>query len=192
MINKNEITVIILAGGKSTRMKSEKGLVDFKGKKLIEHVIDTVSKVSDNIIIITQEPQYEIYGFPCFPDLVNDKGALGGIYTGLVSSGTDKNFVIGCDMPFISENILSVLFNNTHKEDVLLTEHLGKPEPLCSVYDKSCLTHIKSMIEQNQLKVTTAIAGLNTRLISFDNEDWFAGNEFTNINSIDELNKYNF
>ena len=191
MINKNEITAIVLAGGKSTRMKSEKGLVDFKGKNLIEYVLDSISCVSDKIIIITQNLAYETFGFPCIPDFYNDKGAIGGIYTGLTSSSTQKNLVLGCDMPFMSATILNMLIKNINDEDVLLTEHLGKPEPLCSIYDKNCITYIKSMIEQNQLKVTSAIAGLKSRLISFDNEDWIVGNEFTNINSVEELNKYN-
>jgi molybdopterin-guanine dinucleotide biosynthesis protein A len=185
-----EITAIILAGGKSTRMKNEKGLILFGKKTLVEHVIESLKKITNNIIIITQNPGYEKFGYPCYADLFQDKGALGGIYSGLTYSTTQKNLVVGCDMPFLSEKLLSELINETGEEDVLLTEHMGKAEPLCSIFDKNCITHIRSLIEKNQLKITDALQNLITRVISFDNEEWFKGNEFTNINSIEELKKY--
>ncbi|MGH2552690.1 MAG: molybdenum cofactor guanylyltransferase [Chitinophagaceae bacterium] len=187
-----EITAIILAGGKSSRMGEEKGLVYFNGSRLAEHVINAAKKITEKILIITSNPAYKPFGYVCIEDDLKDKGPLGGIYTGLKNSGTQKNLMLGCDMPFLSENLLSGLINNCGDEDVLLAEHKGLAEPLCSVYDKCCTKHISSMLEQNQLKITDALAGLKTRVISFDEEEWFHGNEFANINSIEELRKYNF
>lgn len=187
--NKN-ITAIILAGGKSSRMKEDKGLVLFNGKALVEHVIDATRKVTDNIIIVTANPAYQQFGVNCIEDDMKDKGPLGGILTGLVHSSTTKNLMLGCDMPFLSGELLRALIRNCGEEDVLLTEHKGLAEPLCSVYDRSCITHIRLLIEQDQLKITDALAGLKTRVISFDKEGWFRGNEFANINSIEELKKY--
>jgi len=184
------ITAIILAGGKSSRMKEDKGLVYFNGKMLVEYVLESVKEITDKIIFITANPAYQQFGFPCFEDELKDKGPLGGIFTGLLHSPTQKNFVIGCDMPFLSERLFKELITRCGEEDVLLTEHLGLAEPLCSIYDRSCITHIRPKLEQNQLKITDALEGLKTRVISFDNEDWFVGNEFANINSIEELNKY--
>jgi len=157
---------------------------------LVEHVIDALKKITGSIIIITVNPEYKKLGYPCFEDELKDKGPLGGIYTGLINSASQKNLFVGCDMPFLSESLLSSLINTCGDEDVLLTEHEGKAEPLCSVYDKSCMAHIRQLLEQNQLKITDALEGLKTRVISFDNEGWFIGNEFANINSIEELNKY--
>lgn len=190
MITQPFITAIILAGGKSIRMKQEKGLMLFKEKMLVEYVIDTIKKITNDIIIITANPDYRQFGFPCFEDELKDRGPLGGIYTGLVHSTSQKNLFVGCDMPFLSEKLLTELANNCGDEDVLLTEHKGLAEPLCSVYDKNCVVHIRNLLEKNQLKITDALMGLNLRVISFDKEDWFSGNEFANINSIEELNKY--
>lgn len=186
----SEITALILAGGKSTRMKNEKGLMLLGKKTLIEHVIEALKSVTNNIIIITQNPDYKKIGYPCYEDVFPNKGALGGIYTGLINSTTQKNLVVGCDMPFLSEAVLTKLINEIGEENVLLMEHMGKAEPLCSIFDKNCITHIRSVIEQNQLKITDALQHLITRVISFDHEEWFKGNEFTNINSIEELKKY--
>lgn len=190
MPKKENITAIILAGGKSSRMKEDKGLVIFRGKMLVEYVIASVKKITGNIIIITANPAYQQFGYPCYEDELKDRGPLGGIYTGLIHSTTQKNLVTGCDMPFLSENFLSSLIDCSGNEDVLLAEHKGLPEPLCSVYDKSCILYFLPLLEQNKLKITDAFRGLNIRVISFDKEDWFSGNEFVNINSIDDLNTF--
>jgi molybdenum cofactor guanylyltransferase len=190
MPEQKKITAIILAGGKSSRMMKDKGLVYLNNKPLIGYMIEKVKRFTNHIIIITANTAYKQFGYPCIEDEMKERGPLGGILTGLVNSSTQKNFALGCDMPFLSENILSGLINNSGDEDVLLTEHQGKAEPLCSVYDKSCIAHIRSQIEQNQLKITTALDGLKIRVISFDKEEWFRGNEFANINSKEELQKF--
>lgn len=184
---KKNISAIILAGGKSSRMGREKGLVIFNNKPLVQHVIDALKKITANIIIVTQNKEYEQFGLPCYADIYKDKGALGGIYTGLVNSSSQKNIVVGCDMPFLSEKVLNSLIDHCEGVDALLTMHKEKEEPLCSVYDKSCIPHFQWLIEQDQLKITDALMGLKTRSISFDNENWFIGNEFANINSPDQL-----
>jgi molybdopterin-guanine dinucleotide biosynthesis protein A len=157
---------------------------------LVQHVIEALQHITDNIRIITTNPDYKQFGYPCMEDEMKDKGPLGGIYTGLVHSSAKKNLFVGCDMPFLSDTLLTALISNSADEDVLLTEHKGKAEPLCSLYDRSCITHIRPLLEQDQLKITDALAGLKTRVISFDTEEWFRGNEFANINSIEELKKY--
>lgn len=182
------ITIIILAGGKSSRMGTDKGLVLFNGKPLVEHVIDAAKKVAGTIFIVSSNKAYNSLGYELLEDTLKDKGPLGGIYTGLLHSTTQKNLFLACDMPFLSEQLLNSLITQSGEEDVLLTAHNGLAEPLCSVYDKNCAAHIRQLIEQDQLKITDALAGLKTRVISFDKEDWFRGNEFANINSIDELN----
>ena len=184
------LTAIILAGGKSTRMKKDKGLVVFNGKMLVQHVIESLNKITGNIIIITSNTDYKQFGYPCIEDEMKEKGPLGGIFTGLIHSSAIKNLVVGCDMPFLSLNILNGLIDHCPGTDALLAEHKGKVEPLCAIYDRNCIPHLRSRLEQNQLKITDALEGLKTRVISFDKEEWFTGNEFANINSIEELRRH--
>lgn len=162
----------------------------FDGKVLIEHVITALKKITTTIIIVTANPAYKRFGYRCFADEMENKGPLGGIYSGLIHSVAQKNLVVGCDMPFLSVNVLASLVQHSGDEDVLLTKHLGKAEPLCSVYDRNCIPHFRTLLEQHQLKITDALKGLKTRVISFDTEVWFKGNEFININSMDDVKKY--
>lgn len=171
-------------------MGEDKGLVHFRGRMLVDYVIEAAKKITGDLIIVTANPSYRQFGWPCVQDEYRDKGPLGGIYTGLTHSGTKKNLLLGCDMPFLTERLLSELTDTAGEENVLLTEHRGMAEPLCSVYDKDCADHIRLLLEQDQLKITDALAGLKTRVVSFDLEEWFHGNEFANINSIEELKKY--
>ncbi|MFZ9388262.1 MAG: molybdenum cofactor guanylyltransferase [Chitinophagaceae bacterium] len=187
MNQKTGITAVILAGGKSSRMGADKGLVIFRGRRLVEYVLDAAAGVADQILIVTSNPEYQLFGQRCVTDIYREKGPLGGIYTGLVNSTSSKNLVLGCDMPNLSIKLLKSLTAEIGNEEVLLTEHRGKPEPLCSVYDQACITPVRQRLEQDQLKITDALAGLKTRVISFDAEPWFRGNEFTNLNSPGEL-----
>ena len=74
-------------------------------------------------------------------------------------------------MPFLSETLLKCLANNCGDEDVLLVSHRNRAEPLCLIYDKKLCCSYQAATEQNQLKITSALEGLKTRVISFDNED---------------------
>lgn len=184
------VTAIVLAGGKSTRMGANKGLMPFGDKKLVEHVLDQVRAITDQVMIVANDPAYRDLGYPCVEDAWKDKGPLAGILTGLMQAPTDKILVVGCDMPFLTGDLLLALVNNMGDEEVLLAEHEGRPEPLCSIYDRRCIRRLQGALQKEQLKITDALAGLRTRVISFDGEPWFRGNEFANINTPEEREKY--
>ena len=190
MAEKKEFTAILLAGGKSSRMMEDKGLIELQGKKMIEHTIEKLKEITEYIIIITKNPAYRQFGYPCFGDIYKDLGPLGGIYTGLVNSTTEINLVLGCDTPFLSSAILKSLIDKSNSEDVLVTVHRGKTEPLCAVYKRKCAPHFQSFLEKGKLKVTDAFAGLHMAVMNFDYEKWVINDEFTNINTPEELKKY--
>jgi molybdopterin-guanine dinucleotide biosynthesis protein A len=183
------IQAIILAGGKSSRMMTEKGLVNLRGKPMVEYVIEVLLKTTPNICIITKNSSYESFGFPCYEDVYEGKGALGGIYTGLVRSSFEKNIVVGCDMPFISPNILQQLIDDSNEMDAVISIHNSLEEPLCSLYNKTCIPHFKKLLDDRRLKIIDALQGLKIKKINFDDKEWFKGHEFANINSMEELKK---
>ena len=190
MPENKDITAIILAGGKSSRMMQDKGLIYLNDKMMIEHIIEKIIRITGNIIIITQNPAYKQFGFPCFTDAFKNKGPLCGIYTGLVHSSTKKNLVLGCDTPFLSADILTALAHKSGDEDVLITQHNGKAEPLCAVYDRNCIPHFNKLLQQDKLKITDALSGLKTVVIDFDREGWIKEDAFANINTPEDLVKF--
>lgn len=186
----NEFNVVILAGGESSRMKSEKGLVLFQGKPLIQHVIDAVRPVTDKIILIVHDKRYNEFNLPCFPDIFPGVGPMGGIYSGLTYSNTAKNFVLSCDIPFITSHFISSFVQLSGEEDVLVPVHEGKMQPLCSVYDQRCRVELQARIQTGKYKLQDCIAQMKLKRVHVDTKYPDAEKLFTNLNTPDELSKF--
>ena len=184
------ITVILLAGGQSSRMGKDKGLVEFNGKPLIEHMIDKVKPITDSVFVITNQSGYERFGFPCFPDIIKDCGPMGGIFTGLYHSPSQKNLVLSCDIPIVPHHLLEHLVEQSGTEDALVPRHDGKTEPLCAVYDQACKESLKTLIDDSKFKLQHALNILDTRFLNLHKFDDFNSTWFANINTPDELKKH--
>jgi molybdopterin-guanine dinucleotide biosynthesis protein A len=183
------LTVFILSGGKSSRMQSEKGLVLFQEKPFIEHIIQAILPISDQIRLITATKEYDYLPYPKIPDITTDKGPLGGIYTALSYSETDFNLILSCDIPLISTELLSELISK-HNEEALITVFASESRlhPLIGIYAKKILPVIKSAIDNGDLKMMNLIANMPHQIINIDESENF---HLTNINSADELNDLN-
>lgn len=188
MNSTNNIQAYILAGGKSSRMGTEKGLVTLLGKPFIKHIIDTIKTITPHITIVANSDHYNATGYPVIADIIKDKGPLSGIYTGLTYSEFANNLFVSCDMPLINYDLIDFLIsqiNSAHNATVV--SHIGKTEPLCGVYSKSALPIIKSLLETNQLSVHNALTHLSTQRIDVSLQPFYTKNIFFNINSPVEL-----
>ena len=137
-MNKKGITGIILAGGKSKRMGTEKGLINFRGKTMIQYAIEVLEPICDQIIISANSNSYDALPYPKFSDIFPNSGPMGGIYTGLLNSRNDLNLVLSCDMPFIKADLLNDLVLNADGNDIVVPWHRSKHfEPMCALYRKS-------------------------------------------------------
>jgi molybdenum cofactor guanylyltransferase len=185
-----DCTAIILAGGKSTRIGSEKGMVKFKGTPMISHVIKTVEKLNIPIIIISSNSIYEQFKYTIYADLIPNKGPLGGIYTGLHYSQTQKNIVISCDAPLVSESILNWLLNASKNSDITVPKVEERIYPLIGIYSKQILPEIKDSLDKNQLGLTRFLSKVNSKIVTIATQsDQFAKECFSNINTLEELRK---
>ncbi len=148
-----ELTGIILAGGKSSRMGEDKGLAMLRGKRMIEYVIETIKESTNNIIIISNNLEYSQFGYPVFSDLIIDCGPMGGIYTGLKQSKTKFNLVLSCDMPFINSKIINYLIHRSVDFEITVPLNNGKIEPLCGIYKKSCSGLFLELLLKKKYKI---------------------------------------
>ena len=163
-----QITGIILAGGKSTRMGTDKGLISYKNKTFVEHIITAIQPFVDEIIIISNLNSYDKFELKRYDDLIKNAGPLAGIYTGLYYSNTENNLVVSCDVPLINKKILQKLIaqiNNT--SEVIQLKSNGKNMPLIAIYKKKCEAIFLEDLKQEQRKVQKAIkkCKVNTVLI---------------------------
>ena len=137
-------SAVILAGGKSTRMNKDKGLVHLHGKTLVEHVVDRVSPfVSEIIIVVGSDRQRDSYiktlgnKAKIIKDIIDGNSPLIGAITGLSKAKGDRVLIVACDMPFISPKVIDLLFKEGKEKNGALIEHPNKwIEPLLAVYNR--------------------------------------------------------
>ena len=178
------LTGIILAGGKSSRMGEDKGLMLFEGKAMIQHIIAVVKPLVNDIIIIANNSTYEQFGYPVYEDLIKEKGPLAGIYTGLKKSTTAKNLILSCDVPFVNESILDLLIKNCENYDVVIPEKEGRTHQLIGVYDEKCIDTFKNELDNDQRKLRLAIEKMDFKILDANK---LADKIFNNINSKNDI-----
>lgn len=184
----NKITAILLAGGKSQRMGTDKGLLDLNGKTFIQHICDALQPiVGSNILIVSANKAYDDLGFPRVEDIIENKGPVGGLYTGLKESKTKVNLVLSVDVPLVTSELLEWLVKS-HSETFMVTQikNGDKTCPLISVYDRSMRIVFGEHLAGNQLKLRQVIEDVKHQTIEVSKE-W--GNQVQNINTQEEYQK---
>lgn len=184
----NNITGVILAGGENSRMGTDKGLLTIDGKNIMERIIDAMKPSVQEIIIITNGNNYDYFGYKIYNDLIKKCGPMGGIFTALSFSKTEKNFVVSCDMPFVNKKLVQFIIENASDCEITIPSHNERLEPLCAVYDKSCTSKLEELLKKHELKLLDMLKHFKMRQISIP-EDILKDNCFANINTPAEYEK---
>ncbi len=186
----SKMTGIILAGGKNTRIGMEKAFLRIGDKVIIEEVSAKLSRIFPKIMVVTNSPNPYCYqGLEVVRDILPDKGALGGIYSGLVASETHYNFVLACDMPFISLDLIEYMRENAEGYDVVIPKLNNYFQPLHAIYSKDCIQPIKAQLHRNELQVFGFFDRVEVKCISAEEVKAFdpRGIAFFNINTKDDM-----
>jgi molybdopterin-guanine dinucleotide biosynthesis protein A len=149
------ITGIVLAGGESRRMGGvNKALLKIGGRPVIERIVDVLTRVFREIILIANNPEpFRYLGLPIYPDIMPGRGSLGGLLTGLRESPGGAGFLTACDMPFLNEALIRLLAGLLSRHDVVIPNIDGMLEPLHAVYSKRCIPNIEALLQADDLKI---------------------------------------
>jgi molybdopterin-guanine dinucleotide biosynthesis protein A len=154
---KEMFTIVIQAGGESRRMGQDKALLPFLGQPLIERILKRISGLADEILVTTNNPgAFQFLGVPLYPDLVLDRGALGGLYTALRAASHPVVGIVACDMPFLNPDLLAFEREKLMetKADIVIPETSSGLEPFHAVYRRStCLVPVKSALDAGKWRV---------------------------------------
>lgn len=146
-----KINSIILSGGKSTRMGEDKALMEVGAKTIIEIIIEKLKPFSNDIIISADDlEKYSEFGYQVVPDKFKNSGPLAGIYSSLLESNTEKNFIISCDLPLVSSAVIERLIKIETGKEIILPVTNGKYHQLCGVYSKSVLAKAESILSAEE------------------------------------------
>ena len=190
-----DISCIVLAGGEGLRLGRDKTLETFGNTSLLERAVFNLSLFDSDIIIVTATkqvlPQSIDYSkLRVVADIYPGKGALGGVYTGLVASESLYNLVVASDMPFLNQALLRYMIQLADGFDLVLPR-LGNNmiEPLHAVYSKNCLTTIKNLLEQGKMRFTDLLTLVKVRYVEAEEINWFDPRylSFFNINTEADL-----
>ncbi|MEA3478826.1 MAG: molybdenum cofactor guanylyltransferase [Bacteroidota bacterium] len=188
-----KVTGIILAGGKSSRMKTEKGLVRLDNKPLIEYVIDVLEGFCDTILISSNSNAYIHYAYQVVSDEIQGIGPVSGIFSGLKASSTADNIVLSCDTPFINAGFLNYLLKN-HSEAMVAVPWFGddKYEPMTAYYHKEFADKLSGFIQEGNYKLPEIFKEIPVQKLIINNElDFYHDKLFYNVNSREDIDKLN-
>ena len=163
-------TIAIQAGGKSKRMGEDKALRPFLGRPLIERVLERVLSVGDELIVIANKRDaYQFLNVHVYPDVIPNRGALGGLYTALSVASNPVVGVVASDMPFVSAPLLERLKDILLESgaDAVLPSAEGGLEPLHAVYRReTCLPLVKKALDNNQWQMIAWHAQADVRVLT--------------------------
>ena len=182
-----EVTGIIMAGGKSSRMGKDKGLMTYAGKPLVTYPLEILKNTCNEILISTNSDEYMNFGFPLVKDEIKEIGPIGGLYSSLRISTNDWNLVLACDMPFVSNVFLNYLISEIDKgyDAVVPQNENAQFEALCAVYSKTCISCIGQRIESREYGLYQLLNGLKIKKLPVSENN----RNFINLNTLDEFKK---
>src|SRR3970040_374943 len=162
------ISGVILGGGQSTRMGRNKGVIEIRGKRLIDRFVHGLQGIFPEVIIVANTPGlYDDLGVRIVPDLIPDRGSLGGIYTATATATHPWAFVMACDMPFFNPGLIRHLATLTHGCDAVVP-YTGDWEPLFALYAKTCLPEMERLIRAGDLKIARFFPSVRVRRVGPD------------------------
>jgi molybdopterin-guanine dinucleotide biosynthesis protein A len=188
---KQDITGVLLAGGRSSRFGSNKALALWRGKFLIQHARETLFSVFPDCLLVTNSPeQYVFLNMPMIKDRYQDMGPLAGIHAALHHSGKPWIFVIGCDMPAVTPELITFLCGLAKEEfEAVIPWPKTGAEPLCGLYHKTALAKIELQLKNKKGQITELLQKLCVRKVKEEEFQIITGGSqaFFNVNRGQDL-----
>jgi len=187
-----DYTIVLQAGGKSTRMGTDKALVPFRGATMIEAILEAVHPLEQDVVLISNRPaDFERLGLPVHADVIPDWGALGGLYSAVYHAGRDWCLVLACDMPFVDLGLIRYMAGLTPGCDAVIPRIAddGFTEPFRAFYHKRCLPPIRAAIATGRRRVDSFFDDVRPRFVERAEIEPFDPElrTFVNVNTPEDL-----
>ena len=171
-----KIGCVILAGGKSSRMGEDKALLKYDGKTFIEKIAGEFCFFEEKIISRGNNMDLGEFVKRDLWEVVSDEylnqGPLGGLHAALKKCKSDALFVVACDMPLISKELVKKMcdiYEQESKMDAIVTVTSdGKVHPLCGIYRKELYTCMEKNLLQSNNRVMSIIKDKNVKYMELD------------------------
>jgi molybdenum cofactor guanylyltransferase len=171
-----DATAIVLAGGRSRRMGTDKSLLPINGRPMIEHICGQLHGTFHRLLISANDAQkFSFLGLDVVPDRIPDQGPLMAVASALEASDSELNLIVGCDIPQIRLPIVRRLLAAAQDADIVIpvTED-GREQPLFAVYRRSIRSSLNAALESGARRLTDVHGLCRVRHLALGNTGWFA------------------
>lgn len=195
MSKEDQVTGIVLAGGKSTRFGTDKGFELFGPESLIERAVSLLDWLEKLIVVTSAElaQRIDALRLPARTvlDVKTGLGPMAGIHAGLLASSTRHSLVVACDMPFLNRHLLEYMIGLRQGYDMVVPRVSGLPEHLHAVYSRDCLPAIERKFAQGRSEVHALVDGVRVRFVEQAEVDRFDPQHlsFFNVNSKTDMDR---
>jgi molybdopterin-guanine dinucleotide biosynthesis protein A len=188
-----KVAGFVAAGGRSSRMGSDKAWLDLGGRPIIQWVIDAMRPVVSSLAVIANDPRYDELGLKVYRDTNLDVGPLEAIRTALANnSDHPRVLIVACDLPMVTSALFEFLLSLEDDDRAIVPVGPdSRLEPLCAVYPGNALHPVTELIAGERRMVRELFDAIPTRLVPFDEVRHLDGAEwfFANVNSPADLSR---
>jgi len=207
-----QATAIIMAGGDSLRMGTDKSMLSIDGWPMIERICQQLTGTFSQILISANEAKkFAFLGFEIIPDKIPGQGPLMGIASTLDASANECNFVVACDIPRINLSFVRRMLAEAKKVDIVVpaignhascivnrvtnheprtTSHESRVEPLFAVYRKSALAAINEVLSSGGRKISDVFSRCRVKYIELAPDQVGGAEWLTNLNTMAEYDEF--
>lgn len=171
-IEKFNLSGVLLTGGESRRMGRNKAFLEIGGKPLIERSLEVLNAVCKEVLISSSKDidLYTGYGYKVIPDIIQEKGPLGGLFSVLQQVSYEQIFLVACDMPLLNEKAIAYTYKELGDYDAVIPYALGRKHPLHACYHQRILPLVEEKIQEDKLRLTDLLSVCRTKIVKLDSE----------------------
>ena len=170
---KYDMTAIIFAGGKSSRMGKDKALLPFAGySTLSEFQYNKLSSLFDTVYISSKEDKFD-FEATVITDLYEENSPLVGIISVFEALEADEVFILSVDAPFVNEEVIEKLLNHNKEFDAVIAKSTSGTQPLCGVYRRSILPLAQKHLKEGDHRLNNLLREADTQFVSFKDDTPF-------------------
>lgn len=183
-----EVTGVILAGGRSTRMGRDKATLIVDGQTLFERTRKMLHVVFERVLISGDRPDLATPDIPCVPD-VYPGSALGGLHGALSAAETPWIFVVPCDLAYPDSELVKFLLTQRSDCDLVVPRTPKGLEPVFALYHKNCLPLMEEMLARGDYRIFDFYQQVRVTYIDVQTLPVAWTRAFMNLNTPDDLRR---
>lgn len=158
---------VILAGGRSSRMGTDKAYLTWNGEMFIERITNELDFFEEKMIAHGNCREITETIWPVIEDIYPNRGPIGGLHAALTACNSDALFCVTCDVPLVQRSLVSFLYEHLDEtsDAIIPIAEDGKYHPLCAIYRKKTSSAFLKQIEAGNYRIMSAFEHMKVKYV---------------------------